>query len=86
MLTLGNFRKRRIIGSTLSFECYRHFSTSAEIAFVCVFGAGMLGLTTRASLPDRHLSEDSTGDVIADDVRDPDEIPLVGGLAAVGQR
>jgi hypothetical protein len=38
----------------------------------------MLGLVTRASLPDRHLSEDSTGDVIADDVCDPDEIPLVG--------
>jgi hypothetical protein len=37
----------------------------------------MLDFATRASLPDRHLREDSTGDVIADDVRDPDEIPLV---------
>jgi Protein of unknown function (DUF433) len=28
-LTLGNFRKCRIIGSTLSFECYRHFCSAA---------------------------------------------------------
>jgi hypothetical protein len=32
----------------------------AFIAFVCVFGCGMLGLGLRSFLPDHHLSEDST--------------------------
>src|SRR5580692_8105877 len=31
------------------------------IVFVCVFGSGILGLSLRSSLPDHHLSEDSTG-------------------------
>src|ERR1700676_861728 len=33
----------------------------SSIVLVCVFGSGMLGLFLRASLPDHHLSEDSTG-------------------------
>jgi hypothetical protein len=33
----------------------------ASIVFVCVFGSGMLGLYLRSSLPEHHLSEDSTG-------------------------
>jgi hypothetical protein len=33
----------------------------ASIVFVCVFGSGMLGLFLRSSLPEHHLSEDSTG-------------------------
>jgi hypothetical protein len=32
----------------------------ASIVFMCVFGSGMLGLFLRSSLPDHHLSEDST--------------------------
>jgi hypothetical protein len=32
-----------------------------SIVFVCIFGSGMLGLSIRSSLPDHHLSEDSTG-------------------------
>jgi hypothetical protein len=31
------------------------------IVFVCVFGSGILGLSLRSSLPDHHLSEESTG-------------------------
>ena len=33
----------------------------ASIVFVCVFGSGMLGLVIRVSLPEHHLSEESTG-------------------------
>jgi hypothetical protein len=33
----------------------------ASIVFVCVFGSALLGLFLRASLPEHHLSEDSTG-------------------------
>ena len=33
----------------------------ASIAFVCTFGGGVLGLLLRSRLPERHLSEDSTG-------------------------
>jgi hypothetical protein len=32
----------------------------SSIVFVCVFGTGLLGLFVRSSLPDHHLSEDST--------------------------
>jgi hypothetical protein len=31
------------------------------IVFVCVLGSGIFGLSIRSSLPDHHLSEDSTG-------------------------
>jgi hypothetical protein len=33
----------------------------SSIVFVCVFGAGMVGLSIRSSLPDHHLNEDSAG-------------------------
>jgi len=33
----------------------------ALVVFVCVFGAGMLGLKLRMFLPEHHLKEDSTG-------------------------
>ena len=33
----------------------------ALIVFVCVFGSALLGLFLRTSLPEHHLSEDSTG-------------------------
>lgn len=33
----------------------------ASIVFVCVFVSALLGLFLRASLPEHHLSEDSTG-------------------------
>ena len=33
----------------------------ASIVFVCVFGSALLGLVLRASLPEHHLSEESTG-------------------------
>ena len=33
----------------------------ASIAFVCVFGGGVLGLFLRSLLPEHHLSEDSIG-------------------------
>ncbi|MFJ2364792.1 DUF4239 domain-containing protein [Pseudomonas sp. NPDC087697] len=33
----------------------------ASIVCVCVFGSGMLGLFIRVSLPEHHLSEESTG-------------------------
>jgi Protein of unknown function (DUF4239) len=33
----------------------------ASIVFMCVFGSGLFGLFVRASLPNHHLSDDSTG-------------------------
>jgi hypothetical protein len=33
----------------------------ASIAFVCIFGGGMLGLLLRSLLPEHHLNEDSIG-------------------------
>ena len=33
----------------------------ASIVFVCVFGSALLGLFLRTSLPEHHLSEDTTG-------------------------
>jgi hypothetical protein len=44
MLTLGNFRKCRIIGSTLSFESYRRFfSTIPQTSSPLLVRAGPTG-------------------------------------------
>src|ERR1700712_3149363 len=32
----------------------------SSIVLVCVFGSGMFGLLLRSSIPDHHLSDDST--------------------------
>src|SRR5215469_17033951 len=35
--------------------------TDAFVVFICVLGAGLLGLAIRARLPPRHLAEESMG-------------------------